>query len=104
MDRLAGWHPPKFDEPLDNKDVRRYILSALSYMRRSQEQLDYIPDNAGAQNTYHNPPRIVDNNIHEARRLLHIAANNLNIPSEEPSSDESREEFGKRIGQDGRGQ
>lgn len=77
MDRLIGWTVPKFDTPFTPKQSRRHILIALSKLNRALEQLEFIPEEAGGQNCFHKPADIVESHITEARKLLHITANNL---------------------------
>jgi hypothetical protein len=86
-DKLAGWTPPKREDPFTNEEVRRHILAALSRLRQALDQSFYIPDHAGAETVHHKPARIVESQIHEARRILYITANNLHLPEEKPKCD-----------------
>jgi len=59
------------------REVYAHLCAVISRMNAALKQLDYIPDNAGAQNTFHNPSAIVRDNLTQARIVMSWAARYL---------------------------
>ena len=66
------------------REVYAHLSAVISRLNTAMAQLDHIPDNAGAQNAYHNPAAIARDNLKQAKIIMSWAAKYLDKLDDKP--------------------